>query len=204
MNNRQTVFFLPVDPMDKNHKDLDTIDLEASRLAQHMHKAWRKHQKYEELDRHQSCSEERIEVLSNTIERYHSSRNLPSYCTPKVFRMETREVMYEKVYMLLRPPSKISLKHEWTREFVSKVARQQEGKLCNNRKSSQSSQPNPNPDHDRTEKRVVCRDISHEKKHPVLKRSEHVSFREKAVKHNRKVKHVVYRVLLAAKKTQEG
>ena len=41
---RQTVFFLLVDPMDKSHKDLDTIDLEAPRLAQYMHKAWKKHQ----------------------------------------------------------------------------------------------------------------------------------------------------------------
>ena len=30
--------------MDKEHKDLDTIDLEAPRLAQYMHKAWKKHQ----------------------------------------------------------------------------------------------------------------------------------------------------------------
>ena len=29
------------------------------------------------LGRHQSCSEERIEVLSDTIERHHSSRNTP-------------------------------------------------------------------------------------------------------------------------------
>ena len=36
LSNRQTVFFLPVDPMDKNHKDPDTIDLEAPRLAQYM------------------------------------------------------------------------------------------------------------------------------------------------------------------------
>ena len=33
LSNRQTVFFLLVDPMDKNHKDPDTIDLEAPRLA---------------------------------------------------------------------------------------------------------------------------------------------------------------------------
>ena len=33
---------------------------------------------YGVLGRHQQCSEERIEVLSNTIERYHSSRNTPS------------------------------------------------------------------------------------------------------------------------------
>ena len=45
LSNRQTVFFLPVDPMDKNHKDPDTIDLDAPRFAQYMHKTWKKHQK---------------------------------------------------------------------------------------------------------------------------------------------------------------
>ena len=44
LSNRQTVFFLLVDPMDKHHKDPDTIDLEAPRLAQYMHEAWKKHQ----------------------------------------------------------------------------------------------------------------------------------------------------------------
>ena len=43
LSNRQTVFFLLVDPMDKEHKDPDTIDLEAPRLAHYMHKAWKKH-----------------------------------------------------------------------------------------------------------------------------------------------------------------
>ena len=33
-----------VDPMDKEHKDPDTIDSKAPRLAQYMHKAWKKHQ----------------------------------------------------------------------------------------------------------------------------------------------------------------
>ena len=40
---RQTVFFLLVDPVDKNHKDPDTIDLNAPRHAQYMHKAWKRH-----------------------------------------------------------------------------------------------------------------------------------------------------------------
>ena len=31
LSNRQTVFVLPVDPMDKNHKDLDMIDMNAPR-----------------------------------------------------------------------------------------------------------------------------------------------------------------------------
>ena len=44
LSNRQTVFFLPVDPMDKNHKDPDVIDLSVPRRAQNMHKAWKRHQ----------------------------------------------------------------------------------------------------------------------------------------------------------------
>ena len=44
LSNRQTVFFLPVDRMDKQHKDPERIDLNAPRLAQYMHKAWKKHQ----------------------------------------------------------------------------------------------------------------------------------------------------------------
>ena len=77
LSNRQTVFFLPLDPMDKNHKDPDTIDLNAPRHAQYMHKAWKKHQNTETLGRHQSCYCERMKILSNSIERYHSSRNTP-------------------------------------------------------------------------------------------------------------------------------
>ena len=38
---RQTVFFLPVDPMDKSHKDPDVIDLSVPRHAQDLHKAWK-------------------------------------------------------------------------------------------------------------------------------------------------------------------
>ena len=41
---RQSVFFLPVDPMDKSHKDPDVIDLSVARHAQYLHKAWKRHQ----------------------------------------------------------------------------------------------------------------------------------------------------------------
>ena len=41
---QQTVFFQPMDPMDKNHKNPDTIDLNEPRHSQYMHKAWKKHQ----------------------------------------------------------------------------------------------------------------------------------------------------------------
>ena len=40
---RQTVFFTTVDPMNKEHKDPDVINLDAPRLAQYMQTAWNKH-----------------------------------------------------------------------------------------------------------------------------------------------------------------
>ena len=86
---------------------------------------------------------------------------LPAYCIPKVVRMETEEVIYEKVYASSRPHPKISLKHDWMKELGSEVARQPYGEVVQQSKSSQSGQPNPNPDHDRTVKPVVCRDTSH-------------------------------------------
>ena len=164
MSNRQTVFFLPVDPMDKEHKDPDTIDLEAPRLAQHMHKAWNKHQNtvyWVDINL----------ALKKGLKKSYQTRpnaiilheTLPAYCIPKVVRVETGEVIYEKVYASPRPPPKISLKHDWMKDLGSEVARQPEGEVAQQAKSSQSSLPNPNPDHDRTGKPVVCRDENHER-----------------------------------------
>ena len=44
LSKRQTVFFLLVNPMDKEHKDPETVDLKAPRLAQYMQTTWKKHQ----------------------------------------------------------------------------------------------------------------------------------------------------------------
>ena len=41
---RQTVFFTSVDPMNKEHKDPDVINLDAPRLAWYKQKVWKKHQ----------------------------------------------------------------------------------------------------------------------------------------------------------------
>ena len=51
---RHTVFFLPVDPMDKSHRDPEPIDLNVSRYAQYLHNVWKNHQD-SFLGRHQSC-----------------------------------------------------------------------------------------------------------------------------------------------------
>ena len=41
---RQTVFFLPIDPRDKDHEDPEHIDFSVPRRARYVHSAWKKHQ----------------------------------------------------------------------------------------------------------------------------------------------------------------
>ena len=112
LSNRQTVFFLLVDPVDKEHKDPDTIDLEAPRHAQYMHKAWKKHQNmvyWVDIKLAQKKGLKFHQTRSNAIILHET---LPTYCIPKVVRMETGEVINSKVYASPRPPPKISLKHD--------------------------------------------------------------------------------------------
>ena len=145
---------------------------------------------YGVLGRHQPCSEERVEVLyqtrSNAIILHET---LPAYCIPKIVRMETGRVIFEKIQGSPRPPPKISFKHDRMRKLGSEVVRQPEGEVVQQSKSSQSSQPNPNPDQDRTVKHVVCPQRRASRSQEIETRS----FREEAVKHGRTEKSVVCR-----------
>ena len=175
--------------MDKNHKDPDTIDLEAPRLAQYMHKAWKKHQNtvyWVDIILAQKKGLKFYHTRSNAIILHET---LPAYCIPKVVRMETGEVIFEKVFASPRPPPKISLKHDWMKDLGSEVVRQPEGEVARQAKSSQLNQPNTNPDHDRTEKPVACP----QRGAPHSQEIEARSFREEAVNHDRTGKPVVCR-----------
>ena len=44
LSRRQTVFFLPVDPRNEDHKDPEYIDYSAPRLARYLQNAWKRHQ----------------------------------------------------------------------------------------------------------------------------------------------------------------
>ena len=83
MSNRQTVFFLLVDPTDKEHKDPDTISSGAPRLAQYMHKAWKRHQDAEnwvDIKLAQKKGLKFYQTRSNAIILHET---LPAYCIPK-------------------------------------------------------------------------------------------------------------------------
>ena len=154
-----------------------------------MHKAWKKHQNtvyWVDINLALKKGLKFYQTRSNAIILHET---LPAYCIPKVVRMETGEVIYEKVFASPRLPPKISLKQDWMKELRSEVARQPGGELVQQSKSSQSSQPNPNPDHDRTGKPVVCPRRGASRSQEIETRS----FREEAVKHDRTVKPVVCR-----------
>ena len=78
LNNRQTVFFLLVDPMDKNHKDPDTIDLSEPRRAQYLHNAWKRHQDAVYCVDINLAMRTGLKILSDSIECNYPSRNTPS------------------------------------------------------------------------------------------------------------------------------
>ena len=116
--------------------------------------------------------------------------------------METGEVIYEKVYASPRLPPKISLKHDWMKELRSVVAQRPEGQVVQQSQSSQSNEPNPNRDHDRTETPVVCCDENHERptvvcsdqaSHPRFSREGQNLIFEDALNHDRTEKPVVCR-----------
>ena len=160
LNNRQTVFFLPVDPMDKNHKDLDTIDLSVPRHAQYMHNAWKRHQNavyWVDINLAMRKGLKFYQTRSNAIILHGT---LPAYCIPKDVKMETGEVIHVKVYMSPRPPPKISLKHDWKRELGSEHAQRPAGQVVQQSRSFQSNEPIPKPSRDRTGQPVVRTDRS--------------------------------------------
>ena len=168
---RQTVFFLPIDPRDKGHQDAEHIDFSVSRRAQYLHSAWKKHQDavfWVDIDLAIRKGLTFYQTRSNAI---ILQGTLPAYCIPKVVRLKTGEVLYEKSYMSPRPPPKISLRHyhDWTRwndELVSAVEQQPVGKIV--RQScgevqratfSQLTQPKPKPICDRSGKPDSTEDV---------------------------------------------
>ena len=168
---RQTVFFLPIDPRDKGHQDPAKIDLTVPRRAQYLHSAWKKHQDavfWVDINLAIQKGLTFYQTRSNAI---ILQGTLPAHCIPKVVRLKSGEVLYEKAYMSPRPPPKISLRHDhdWTRGKVSlgsTVEQQPVGKLvqqsCGEVQQatfSQLTQPKPKPICDRSGKPDNTQDV---------------------------------------------
>ena len=164
LSRRQTVFFLPIDPRDKNHKDPEYIDFSVPRRARYVHSAWKKHQDavfWVDID---LAIREGLTFYQTRSNAINLQGTLPAHCILKVERLKTGEMLYERRYLSPRPPPKISLRHDhdWTRgndELGSTVEQQQVGKLVQqsfgevqHEAFSQPTQPKPKPICDRSGK----------------------------------------------------
>ena len=132
-----------------------------------MQSAWKKHQDAENwvekdlaIQKGKTCYQTR----SNAI---ILQGILPAYCISKVVRLKTGEVFFEKSYMSPRPPPKISLRHDWTKELVSTVDQQPEGKVVQQSRGevqhatfSPPTQPIPKPICDRSGQPEDTQDVS--------------------------------------------
>ena len=136
------------------------------RRAQYLHNAWKKHQDavyWVDINL----------AIRKGLTFYQTRSNaiilqgiLPAYCFPKVVKLKTGEVLYEKAYMSPRPPPKISLRHNWTKELDSKVAHQPEGKVvqqpeevARRAKFFQPTQPISSPNCDRSGQPDITQDV---------------------------------------------
>ena len=129
-----------------------------------MHSAWKKHQDavfWFDID---LAIKEGLTFYQARSNAMKIQGTLPAYCIPKVVRLKTREVLYEKSYISPRPPPKISLRHDhdWTRgndELGSTVEQLPVGKLVQQScgevqrvKLSKPTQSKPKPICDRSVK----------------------------------------------------
>ena len=157
---RQTVFFLPIDPRDKDHQDPEHIDFSVPRRARYVHSAWKKHQDAVFWVDINLAIRKRLTFYQTRSNAIILQGTLPAYCIPKVVILKTGEVLYEKVYMSPRPPPMISFRHDWTRGEVplgstgdqqpeGKVVRQSRGEV-QHATFSQLTQPIPKPICDRS------------------------------------------------------
>ena len=117
LSRRQTVFFLPIDPRDESHKDPEHIDFSVPRRSRYVHSTWKRHQDavfWVDID---LAIREGLTFCQTRSNAIILQGTLPAYCIPKVERLKTGEVLYERRYLSPRPPPKISLRHDhnWTR-----------------------------------------------------------------------------------------
>ena len=141
------VFFTAVNPMNKNHKDPQELDLTKPRLALYKHKKWKRHQDtvyWVDIQLAQRKGLKFYQTRSNAIILYDT---LPAYCISKVNVIKFEEIINQKENVSPRPQPKISYKDNWMCDLDSDIA--------GSRRDTQRIEPTPNAQLSSTE-RPVC------------------------------------------------
>ena len=113
LSRRQSVFFLPVDPRDEDHKDPENIDYSIPRHSRYVQNTWKRHQDtvyWVDID---------LGIIKEGLKFYQTRSNaiilqgaLQANCMVRAERLKSGEKLYERQYLSPRPPPKISLRHD--------------------------------------------------------------------------------------------
>ena len=117
-NGRQSVYFLPVDPRDEDHRDPEIIDYSVPRRARYLQKSWKRHQDTVFwIDIDQGIIKEGLRFYQTKSNAIILQGVLPPSCIVKAERLKGGELLYTRQYLSPRPPPKIVLRNDldWTK-----------------------------------------------------------------------------------------
>ena len=106
---RQTVFFTAVNPMNKDHRDPQELDLTKPRLASYKQK-WKRHQDTMYWVHIQVAWRIGLKFYQTKFNAVILYDTLPACCISKVVVMKSEEIIYQIVYVSPRPPPQTSYK----------------------------------------------------------------------------------------------
>ena len=118
LNGRQSVYFLPVDPRDEDHRDPEVIDYSVPRRARYLQKSWKRHQDTVFwIDIDQGIIKEGLRFYQTKSNAIILQGVLPPSCIVKAERLKGGELLYTRQYLSPRPPPKIVLRNDldWTK-----------------------------------------------------------------------------------------
>ena len=113
LNGRQSVYFLPVDPRDEDHRDPEVIDYSVPRRARYLQKSWKRHQDtvfWVNID--QAIIREGLRFYQTKSNAIILQGVLPPSCIVKAERLKGGEKLYERQYLSPRSPPKIVLRND--------------------------------------------------------------------------------------------
>ena len=113
LSGRQSVFFLPIDPRDEDHRDPENIDYSVPRRARYVQNSWKRHQDTVFwIDIGHGIIKEGLRFYQTKSNAIILQGVLPPSCIVKAERLKGGEPLYKRQYLSPRPPPKISLRND--------------------------------------------------------------------------------------------
>ena len=143
-------------PWTRNTKIRTSFDLTKPRLAWYKQKTWKRHQDTVYWVDIQLAQRKGSKFYQTRCDAIILCDTLPAYCISKVVVMESGGIVYEKVYVSLRPPPTISFKDNWMKKWIQKKLEAARSPNESNPNQKPNYQQRGEPWMDENPSRVAC------------------------------------------------